>query len=185
MEKMIRSQSGRSMIEMLGVLAIVGVLSVGALAGYSAAMERYKVNKNNEQFQTLLFNIRDLYRDQSDYTGLDFNVVKDAGLLTPDMLNDAGDGAVNIYGGDIVIGESSLSGHSVLRIGYTKLPKKACVSMLTDVAWGGDKDIIYESSLKYVEGETTVMFPVKRQGTLSYATIKCSGDHHTIYVSSH
>ena len=29
---------GRSMVEMLGVLAIIGVLSVGAIAGYSKAM---------------------------------------------------------------------------------------------------------------------------------------------------
>ena len=28
------NQSGRSMVEMLGVLAIIGVLSAGGLAGY-------------------------------------------------------------------------------------------------------------------------------------------------------
>ena len=38
-------ECGRSMVEMLGVLAIIGVLSVGAIAGYSKAMEKYKVNK--------------------------------------------------------------------------------------------------------------------------------------------
>ena len=36
---------GRSMIEMLGVLAIIGVLSVGGIAGYSKAMEKFKINK--------------------------------------------------------------------------------------------------------------------------------------------
>ena len=39
-----KSQCGRSMIEMLGVLAIVGVLSVGGLAGYSKAMRANKIN---------------------------------------------------------------------------------------------------------------------------------------------
>ena len=39
------NQRGRSMVEMLGVLAIVGVLSVGAIAGYSKAMFKYKMNK--------------------------------------------------------------------------------------------------------------------------------------------
>ena len=39
------SQSGRSMIEMLGVLAIIGVLSVGGIAGYSKAMEKWKIIK--------------------------------------------------------------------------------------------------------------------------------------------
>ncbi len=38
-------QGGRSMIEMLGVLAIIGVLSVGGIAGYSKAMEVIKINK--------------------------------------------------------------------------------------------------------------------------------------------
>lgn len=30
---------------MLGVLAVIGVLSVGGLVGYSKAIERYKVNE--------------------------------------------------------------------------------------------------------------------------------------------
>ena len=37
--------AGRSMVEMLGVLAIIGILSVGAIAGYSKAMMKYKLNK--------------------------------------------------------------------------------------------------------------------------------------------
>ena len=39
------AQSGRSMVEMLGVLAIVGVLSVGGIAGYSYGMEKYRANQ--------------------------------------------------------------------------------------------------------------------------------------------
>lgn len=39
-----RLQNGRSMIEMLGVLAIIGVLSIGGLAGYTMAMNRYRAN---------------------------------------------------------------------------------------------------------------------------------------------
>ena len=41
----INNSEGRSMIEMLGVLAIIGVLSVGGIAGYSKAMMKYIVNK--------------------------------------------------------------------------------------------------------------------------------------------
>ena len=48
------TQSGRSMVEMLGVLAIIGVLSVGAIAGYSKAMMKYKLNKQSEQISWLL-----------------------------------------------------------------------------------------------------------------------------------
>ena len=38
-------QNGRSMIEMLGVLAIIGVLSIGGLAGYTMAMNRHRANQ--------------------------------------------------------------------------------------------------------------------------------------------
>ena len=36
---------GRSMIEMLGVLAIIGVLSVGGIAGYTTAMRSHRANE--------------------------------------------------------------------------------------------------------------------------------------------
>ena len=42
------------MVEMLGVLAIIGVLSVGGIAGYSKAMEKYRLNKHAESFNMLL-----------------------------------------------------------------------------------------------------------------------------------
>ena len=39
------NESGRSMVEMLGVLAIIGVLSVGGIAGYTMAMNKYRANE--------------------------------------------------------------------------------------------------------------------------------------------
>ena len=59
-----QGEVGRSMIEMLGVLAIIGVLSLGGIAGYSKAMEKYKINKAVEDYsyliQGLLENIDDI-----------------------------------------------------------------------------------------------------------------------------
>ena len=57
---------GRSMVEMLGVLAIIGVLSVGAISGYSKAMMKYKLNKQAEQL-SWLFNIIYQYKGQFVY----------------------------------------------------------------------------------------------------------------------
>ena len=47
------ASTGRSMVEMLGVLAIIGVLSVSAIAGYSKAMMKYKLNKMVDQYNQL------------------------------------------------------------------------------------------------------------------------------------
>ncbi len=40
-----KQESGRSMVEMLGVLTIMGLLSIGAIAGYRHAMDQYKANE--------------------------------------------------------------------------------------------------------------------------------------------
>ena len=40
-----QAQQGRSMVEMLGVLAIIGVLSLGGIAGYRWGMDRYAANQ--------------------------------------------------------------------------------------------------------------------------------------------
>lgn len=47
-------QCGRSMIEMMGVLAIIAVLSVGGIAGYSKAMEKWKTNRAIEDYSLLI-----------------------------------------------------------------------------------------------------------------------------------
>lgn len=39
------TQAGRSMVEMLGVLAIIGVLSVSGIAGYRYGIEKYQANE--------------------------------------------------------------------------------------------------------------------------------------------
>ncbi len=40
-----KNEKGRSMVEMLGVLAIIGVLSVGGIYGYTVAMNKYRANE--------------------------------------------------------------------------------------------------------------------------------------------
>lgn len=60
-------QSGRSMVEMLGVLAIIGVLSIGGISGYSKAMAKFRVNKTLDQISMLVMNIRSLYSANINY----------------------------------------------------------------------------------------------------------------------
>ena len=39
-----QEQSGRSMVEMLAVLSVIGILSIGGLAGYSLSAQRIQIN---------------------------------------------------------------------------------------------------------------------------------------------
>ena len=65
-----QNESGRSMIEMLGVLAIIGVLSVGGIAGYSKAMMKYRINKTIEQTTLIAGNVRTFFAPQKNYIGV-------------------------------------------------------------------------------------------------------------------
>ena len=66
----IKNETGRSMIEMLGVLAIIGVLSVGGIAGYSKAMMKYRINKTIEQITLIAGNVRAFWGPQKNYIGV-------------------------------------------------------------------------------------------------------------------
>ncbi len=88
----IKTQNGRSMIEMLGVLAIIGVLSVGGIAGYSKAMMKYRINKTIEQITLIAGNIRSFFASQGNYDGLNYNtddgmkIIRKAKLVPDEML---------------------------------------------------------------------------------------------------
>ena len=75
------NESGRSMIEMLGVLAIIGVLSVGGIAGYSKAMAKFRANKTIDQVQHIVTNIRILFGSQKNYYDLGQNDATTASIL--------------------------------------------------------------------------------------------------------
>ncbi|HCU59011.1 MAG TPA: hypothetical protein DIC64_03420 [Alphaproteobacteria bacterium] len=86
---------GRSMVEMLGVLAIIGVLSAGALAGYSKAMFRHKVNQTIDIFQGVLQRLAEM--DQQNLGAEDFavNIDNATNIVKYGILNQCQETTVN------------------------------------------------------------------------------------------
>ena len=104
------NEQGRSMIEMLGVLAIVGVLSVGGIAGYSKAMAKFKTNKVIDQINTISTNVRTLYSSQRNYGGLNNGTAIRMALIPSEMYaasNKSASGSdvevTNAFGGNLYI----------------------------------------------------------------------------------
>ena len=99
-----KNESGRSMIEMLGVLAIIGVLSVGGIAGYSKAVMKYRINKTIEQITLIAGNVRTFFASQGNYVGLGSSadgskIVQKAKLVPDEMWNSNKTSLNNIWGG--------------------------------------------------------------------------------------
>ena len=78
--------SGRSMVEMLGVLAIIGVLSVGAITSYQKAMFKHKLNKYAENVSLMFFNLYDLKKEDNDLSDLSPKLFVPEGLIDHNRL---------------------------------------------------------------------------------------------------
>lgn len=141
-----KEQSGRSMIEMLGVLAVIGVLSVGGLVGYSKAIERYKVNETINHITHIVTNTRTLFKTQRDfYTQLGFNnnkrmsdesnenrdIVSRAKLF-PEAISK--NGYKNLFGGDInyfASGRFVSNDGKAFQLNFYNFPQEACIEIVT------------------------------------------------------
>lgn len=138
MKKLHKSeQSGRSMVEMLGVLAIIGVLSVGGIAGYSKAMAKFKLTKAMDQLTMLLANIRTTYAGMQSYNGLDTAAARTYQLAPQDMFGTTADTLVNGFGGSVIV--KAVNHNSVKDMGFAvvfnSLTKEACINLATS-DWG-------------------------------------------------
>ena len=132
-------QNGRSMIEMLGVLAVIGVLSVGGIAGYSKAMMNYRINKTIEQISISASNIRAFISRQRKGS-LNNTILKKANLVPEEMWIDSGDvskGLSNVFGGTYGISaQTGISDAGVpcgrgIWISLNLIPEEACIALVT------------------------------------------------------
>ncbi|MBR3677031.1 MAG: hypothetical protein IKN71_07860 [Alphaproteobacteria bacterium] len=143
------NENGRSMIEMLGVLAIIGVLSVGGIAGYSKAMAKFRANKTIDQVQHIVTNIRILFGSQKNYLDLGngdkttHDILDKANLLPDEMKTNptANDMSAwtNPYAGAVTIKYAlRFSNESVgasgakdkaFTIKYDGIPQSACIDL--------------------------------------------------------
>ncbi len=131
------NESGRSMVEMLGVLAIIGVLSAGGLAGYSKAMFKHKLNTTMDQITMLVTNIRTMYGTQKSYADLDNDQAFKLGIIPPAIATALGGPYRNPFKGNVVISGKTAKARSTAPVGtafivqYTGLPTEACIALAT------------------------------------------------------
>lgn len=155
-------QKGRSMVEMLGVLAIIGVLSVGGISGYSKAMAKFKLTKAQDQMSMILMNIRTAFATSSSYTGLNNGTAISFGIAPNEMfnanpqsvtsktrINNAFGGPTYIFSCDYPLGDydcatgssntnyDSASKAQFFAIALENLGREACISLAAS-DWGTD-----------------------------------------------
>ena len=156
-------QSGRSMIEMLGVLAIVGILSAGGIAGYSMAMQSQKTSALMEKVNLIATQTRSLYEsvykeDVSDvvYGNIGGRLI--AGNLMPDLNSP--------FGGVLKTSPSEVGDVFTIET-LDNVPQQSCVRiMLAD--WGDTGTIMSISA----DGTEVEDFPMSPEAAASVCADK-------------
>ncbi|MBR2136335.1 MAG: hypothetical protein IJ852_00035 [Alphaproteobacteria bacterium] len=203
------TQNGRSMIEMLGVLAIIGVLSVGGIAGYSKAMQKYRTNKTIDMVSQLANGIRTLYAGRNNYNGLSAQVVYKAKILSGLDSADVASSYVgaesyqitasNPFGGDIVVSTGNPAwgfDNKSFVISLTDIPEDACIEILSQdwgdssglIAYGATNHLMHAGLLEHIHVSRTscrsnnnTQCAKDGQMTVSKAMSSCSNSVNFIY----
>lgn len=154
------NENGRSMIEMLGVLAIIGVLSVGGIAGYSKAMSKYRTNKMIDQATMLITNIRTMFAQQQSYAQLNNARAVNLALVPEEMIVNPGQEIAdnlntrklrNVFSGDVVVANSAIDdvdaavqdnaetntfgSQGAFKVSFFGISRDACIQVATS-DWG-------------------------------------------------
>lgn len=118
-----QNESGRTMLEMLGVLAIMGIIMYGAISGIGFGVSMYKINATYNQLEEISQGLTDLYSWSRSYPTKD-GVMKKA--VCDNAVTECGGEKENPtildeYGG-ISIGQEGDGAHYTLTIkGLTEL----------------------------------------------------------------
>ena len=70
MKKYSKSESGRSMVEMVGVLSVMGMITAGAFALLRSGQASQKISRANDDVANIVGNIRALFAENEDYSNL-------------------------------------------------------------------------------------------------------------------
>ncbi len=108
-----KSESGRSLIEMLGVLAIMGVLTTAVIATYNSLRDRTSRTVAEESLKTTANNAKILYSSKGDFKGISIDGLIKAGALKdvrPPLGGMDWDISSNVEGTEFSINLVNLSG---------------------------------------------------------------------------
>lgn len=98
----LKDQSGRTLVELLGVLVIIGVLSLGALYGFEYAMEANRENETLNRYAKVVAGARTsrILQNLGDYTKYDTQTGAQLPEFKPQVVNM--NDVISNIGGDII-----------------------------------------------------------------------------------
>ena len=134
------NELGRSMIEIIGILALVGILSALALLGYQKGMAKHKLNVASDQISTIVSNISQAFVNEDNYVAISGSTREEATKKAIDMhifpegmVQEDGETVLNVYKGNVYVYAVDYNGveYGAYSIDYEGLPRDTVVAFAT------------------------------------------------------
>ncbi len=136
-------QSGRTMLETLAVIAIVGILTIGAVSMYTRSREKLTRMSTINEVEDLSENIKTLFQGKSDYGLLTISYLQRYGALRNNR---------NAYGKEFIVRPSE--GGQGFIISYEELSQADCIFYgLSE--WKSAKEVWLNGSAVRRDAETS------------------------------
>ena len=135
------NQSGRAWIEMMGVLMIVGVLSVGGIVALHQAINKNKSNALLSGVAHTIANFRTTFIHKDDVEELSTDEAYELGIV-PDSFKRNVDKVTHAYGGEVKIQvKTTEDGHTYYAVAINGLPRDVAMSIVTQ-DWRESGDLV-------------------------------------------
>ena len=116
------TQTGRSMIEMLAVLMIMGILTIGVMAGFNQMLDKYNAGKMHTDMMSISSEVVNLYSWQRSYPAINMEELCENDIFPDGCTDDSK--AINPFDGEYIL--STSAENQTLTIQATGVDSEAC-----------------------------------------------------------
>ena len=133
------NQIGRSMVEMLGVLAVAGILSIGGIAGYNRASRTLRLNNLKDDLSHIIANVRTTFLTQVNYHNISAENMIKVGIIPDHMIGSDGKSIVNRLGGSVTLDSAKTKddNEGAFILIFNGIDSETCYSLVVE-DWGND-----------------------------------------------
>ena len=130
------SELGRSMIEIIGVLAIISTVTMGIMNFVNSMHDKYKISRITQQITDLRKNISNRYVANGDYSVIKAQDMIDSNVIPPDMID--GKKIIHAYNAEVQFNGNK----DTYEVTFPELPTHVCLELaLMNWEFSGSSDL--------------------------------------------
>ena len=144
------TESGRTIFETLGVLAIMGLLTYTAYKGVTNGLDAHRIQKTLDLHQRMTTVMQQLFANKPVPYPVTTAQWVDFGLYNRENYDEGASCGHNEFRGDLILGVDVTELGKMVTIKYTEIPYQTCAKFIT-TDWGFNNT----SGLKYLDVNET------------------------------